>query len=50
MFNLGDEDETLTHRGRSLEEVEKFDNPNIDESDEEDGNLDGNTRSSATSP
>ena len=31
----------LTHRGRSLEDVEKFDNPQSDTDDEEDGQLEG---------
>lgn len=42
IFNLGADEEVLTHQGRSLLEVEKFDNPRIDESDDEDdGKLDG---------
>lgn len=42
MFNLGGDEEVLTHQGRSLQDVEKFDRP-IDESDDEedDGRLDG---------
>lgn len=32
----------LTHRGRSLEDVEKFDNPQSDTDDDEDGQLEGN--------
>lgn len=33
MFNLG-EDEVLTHKGRSLAEIENFENPSSDEEDE----------------
>lgn len=46
MFNLADE-EVLTHRGQTLNEIEKFDDPRSDEDDDEDnplrskGNLDG---------
>ncbi|XP_065225974.1 nucleolar protein 14 homolog [Planococcus citri] len=41
LFNLGGDEEVLTHQGRSLQDVEKFDTP-VDESDEEedDGRLD----------
>jgi nucleolar protein 14 len=35
-FNLAD-DEVLTHRGQSLNEIEKFDNPKSDSEDENDG-------------
>ena len=46
MFNLADE-EVLTHRGQTLNEIEKFDDPRSDDEDDEDnplrakGNLDG---------
>lgn len=37
MFNLADE-ETLTHRGQTLNEIEKFDDPRSDEDDDDDDN------------
>jgi len=41
IFNLAD-DEILTHRGQTLSEIEKFDDPRSDEEDEEEkGKLDG---------
>ena len=42
LFNLGGDEEVLTHHGRSLAEFEKFEAP-MDESDDEedDGRLDG---------
>jgi len=35
-FNLAD-DEVLTHRGQSLNEIEKFDDPRSDSEDEQEG-------------
>jgi len=36
------DDEILTHRGQTLSEIEKFDDPRSDEEDEEEkGKLDG---------
>lgn len=47
MFNLADE-EVLTHRGQTLNEIEKFDDPRSDNDDDDEenplkskGNLDG---------
>ncbi len=46
MFNLGNgDDDVLTHRGRTLEEIEKFDNPLSESEDDEDGKLEGNNTS-----
>lgn len=53
MFNLAD-DEVLTHRGQTLNEIEKFDDPRSDDEDDQDdpfkskGNLDGDVLHSFT--
>jgi nucleolar protein 14 len=36
IFNLAD-DEVLTHRGQTLSEMEKFDDPRSDDEEEEEG-------------
>jgi hypothetical protein len=36
IFNLAD-DEVLTHRGQTLSEIEKFDDPRSDDEEEEEG-------------
>lgn len=46
MFNLGNDEEVLTHHGRTLQDLEKFDNPQSDSDDDEDGKLEGNSISS----
>lgn len=41
IFNLDNEDELLTHHGRTLQDIEKYDNPQSDSEDDEDGKLNG---------
>ncbi|XKL66556.1 hypothetical protein PGB90_009976 [Kerria lacca] len=38
LFNLGDGDEILTHHGRNIQDIEKFDNPQSESEDDENGN------------
>jgi nucleolar protein 14 len=40
IFNLAD-DEVLTHKGQTLNEIEKFDDPRSDDEDEDKGRLEG---------
>lgn len=39
MFNLSNDEEVLTHHGRILQDLEKFDNPQSESDDDEDGKL-----------
>ena len=41
MFNLNDEEEVLTHRGQTLAEIEKFEDPRSDDDYSDDENRDG---------
>lgn len=41
MFNLSNDEEVLTHHGRILQDLEKFDNPQSESDDDEDGKLEG---------
>ena len=42
MFNLENDDDILTHHGRTIADIEKYDTVRSDSEEDEDGNLDGN--------
>lgn len=50
MFNLADDEVILTHRGQTLNEIERFDDPRSEDEDDDDnalrskGHLDGNLK------